>query len=79
MYGALHPKSDMDRLYVRRKGGGRGLISMERCVKEEKNSLGVYDANSEENLLRGVAAADTFNTEDTVMSGEFNKQKSQEL
>ena len=30
MYGGLHPKSDVDRLYVKRKEGGRGLISVER-------------------------------------------------
>ena len=27
IYGALHPKSDVDRLYIPRKEGGRGLIS----------------------------------------------------
>ena len=26
IYGALHPKSDVDRLYIPRKEGGRGLI-----------------------------------------------------
>ena len=40
MYGALHPKIDVDRLYVKRKEGGRGLMSVERCVKEQENSLG---------------------------------------
>ena len=79
MYGALHPKSDMGRLYVKRKEGGRGLMSVERCVKEEENSLGFYVANSEESLIRGVAATETINTEDTVMRGEFKKQKAQEL
>ena len=29
MYGGLHPKSDVDRLYVKRKEGGRGLTSVE--------------------------------------------------
>ena len=29
MYGALHPKSDMDRLYVKRKEGSRGVMSVE--------------------------------------------------
>ena len=32
-YGALHPKSDIDRLYITRKEGGRGLISIEDCVE----------------------------------------------
>ena len=29
IYGALHPKSDVDRLYIPTKEGGRGLISIE--------------------------------------------------
>ena len=29
MDGGLHPKSDVDRVYVSRKIGGRGLISCE--------------------------------------------------
>ena len=32
-YGALHRKSDVDRLYIPRKEGGRGLISIEDCVE----------------------------------------------
>ena len=39
MYGALHPKSDVDRFYIKRKEGGRGLMSVECCVREEENSL----------------------------------------
>ena len=37
MNGALHPKSDIDRLYLGRKNGGRGLISFEYCVRAEEN------------------------------------------
>lgn len=29
MHGALHPRSDVDRLYIPRKDGGRGMISIE--------------------------------------------------
>ena len=47
MYGVLHPKSDMDRLYVKRKEGGRDPISVERYLKEEENSLCFYVTNSE--------------------------------
>ena len=33
-HGALHPKSDVDRLYLQKQKGGRGLISCEdMCVK----------------------------------------------
>ena len=59
MYGRLHPKSDVDRLYVKRKDRGRGLISVERCIREEENSLGFYVANSEEKLVRGVLTTET--------------------
>ena len=69
----------MERLYIKRKEGGRGLMSAECCVREEKNSLGFYVVNSGENLLRRVVAAETINTEDTVVSGEFKKQNAQEL
>ena len=74
MYGAFHPKSDLDRLYIKRKEGGRGLMSVERCAREEQNSLGFYVNNSGE-----VDTAETINTEDTVTSGEFKKQEAQEL
>ena len=40
MNGALHPKGDVDRLYVTRMKGGRGLISCESCISSEKNNLG---------------------------------------
>ena len=42
IYGALHPKSDVDRLYVPRKEGGRGLICIQDCVKLEIRGLEVY-------------------------------------
>ena len=55
MYGVLHPKSDVDRLYVKRKKGGRSLMSVERCVKEDENSLGfmleILKENSSGELL----------------------------
>ena len=77
MYGGLHLKSDVDRLYVKRKEEGRGLISVERCIREY--SLGFYNANSEEILIGGVSAAETSNTRETITSVEFRKQKAREL
>ena len=78
-YGRLYPKSDVDRLYVKRKEGGRGLISVERCIREEENSLGFCVANSEENLIRRVSTAETINTRETLTSVEFKKQKAKGL
>ena len=42
MYGVLHPKSDIDRQYLKRKHEGRGLIRLEIRVRLEENSLGLY-------------------------------------
>ena len=38
IYGALHPKSYVDRLYIPRKDGGRDFMSIEDCVELGKNS-----------------------------------------
>ena len=54
-------------------------MNVKGCVREEENILGFYVVDSEENLMRRVVAADTVNTKDTVNSGEFKKQKAQEL
>ena len=36
----LHPRSDVDRLYVSRNEGGRGLKRCKMHLKTEENSLG---------------------------------------
>ena len=54
LYGALHPKSDVDGVYVARQKGLRGLISCEMCVKAEENNLAWYVRNSNERLMAGV-------------------------
>ena len=36
----LHPRSDVDRLYVSRNEGGSGLIGCKMRLKSEENSLG---------------------------------------
>ena len=54
MHKGLHPKSDVDRLYVSRKEEGRGLVNCESTIGSEENILGWYLKNSNENLLQGV-------------------------
>ena len=39
VYGALHPKSDVDRVYLSREITGRESISYERCIRMEENNL----------------------------------------
>ena len=52
---ALHPKSNVMRIYIKRRYGGRGLNSVEECCAAELRSIDFYLANSEEELLKVVA------------------------
>ena len=54
IYGALHPKSDIDRLYVPGKEGERGLISIEDCVELAIGGLEVHVHVSEERLIQAA-------------------------
>ena len=56
MKGAFHLKSDVDRLYMKRQVGGRGLISIADCVKAERLGLEEYADASEEWMLQEVSA-----------------------
>ena len=54
IYGALHPKSDVVRLYIPRKEGGRGLISIKDFVELAVRGLEVYVHESEERLTQAA-------------------------
>ena len=51
MHKALHPKSNVDRLYISRKEGGRGLISIEDTTRVAILGLQKYTQESEERLI----------------------------
>jgi hypothetical protein len=42
MYKTHHPKADIDRLYVKRKGGGRGLGHVDAAYKAEIINIAEY-------------------------------------
>lgn len=48
-------KTTVDRFYINRKNGGRGLISIQDCVENKRRILKEYLANSVEDLLRYMA------------------------
>ena len=54
MYQALHPRSNVDRLYLSRSEGGKGLLSQEECVIAENRSLGQYLKMNEDEWLRSA-------------------------
>ena len=71
MYGNLHPKSDIDRLYLKRKHEGRDLISIEMCVRSEENNLGSYVRGSNEMLLKSVKKVGMVKNENLMEKEEF--------
>ena len=52
IYGAHHPKVDVDRLYMKISIDGKGLIGVEDCVGVEVDSLERYLEVAEEKLLK---------------------------
>ena len=75
LYDALHPKSDVDRVYVARQKGGRGLISSEMCVKGEENKLAWYVRNSNERLMAGVRKIKILDSEQAKEKIEFKMDR----
>ena len=57
IYGALHHKSNVDRLYIPRKEGGRGLISIEDCVGLAITGLKVHVHGREERSIQTATGA----------------------
>ena len=74
IHGALHPISDIERVYLSREMGERGLIGCEGCISMEENNLGSYVRNSVEPLIEGVKVAETTEYNDTVSQKEFKQR-----
>ena len=74
-YGGLHPKSDVDRLYITRKDGGRGLIAIEDCVELAVRGLEVYVHGSEERLLQAARGDRVDGFEAASISKKRRKRK----
>ena len=74
MYGALHSKSDVNRVYLPRARGGLGLISCERCNRSEENNTGWYVRNSIEPLLKALKIAGILDVVNCIKPGEFKKK-----
>ena len=75
IYGALHPKSNVDRLHIPRKEEGRGLISIEDCVELEIKSLEVYVHRSEERLIQAARGDKIDGLEGASVLNRSKKEK----
>ena len=67
---ALHPKSDVDRLYLHRNEGGRGLKSAQDTTELAILGLDNYARNSHEKLM---TAAREDSNEDLETEQEFKQ------
>ena len=54
MHRGLHPRSSVDRLYLPRAQGGRGLVSVKDCIELERSNLFDYAASNNERLLKAA-------------------------
>ena len=72
IYGALHTKSDVDTLYIPRKKGERGLISIEDYFGLAIRGLKVYVHGNEERLTQ-AAKGDKIN--DLEVSSALERSK----
>ena len=50
---SLYPNSNVMRIYIKRRYGGRSLISVEECCAAELRTIDFYLVNNEEELLEG--------------------------
>ena len=73
MHKALHPRDDVDRLYVSRKEGGRRLASIEDSVDTSIQRLEDYIEKHERRLIAAIRN-NTDNTIDNKMT-KTRKQK----
>ena len=84
MHGAFHPKSNVERLYYPRKQGGRGLISIERTIQEEEESLRKYVAEkaptdqliseyAKKEKINEAAQRPTTNWQDKPLHGKYHQ------
>ena len=70
---ALHPQSDVDKLYLPRQAGGRGLLQIRQTVKEEKRALNDYIENSTEHALKAVSDEELLKVNES--KSEYHKKE----
>ena len=75
LFSALHPKCDVDRVYVEPQKGGRGLIGREIYVKVEENNLAWYFRNSNERVMAGVKKIKILYSEGAKEKNEFKRER----
>ena len=72
----LHPRSSVTSFYMKRKEGGRALISVEYSIKTERSGFYHYLKESKDNMLTGALNENVIEHGET--KEEFTKKKRDE-
>ena len=79
MFGVFHIRSSVARLYMKRKDGGRGLMSVLDCVRAEEISLNEYLVASDEWMLKVAASNVEVGEDKTEYMKRVDKERADEL
>ena len=74
MHNGLHPKSNVDRIYIPREEGGRGLISVEDCVESVTLGLERYINDSDERLIKAARKISGGHNNETEVEYKIRKK-----
>ena len=75
MNGCMHTRSNVARLYLPRKEGGRGLISIEECVNKESKSLHGYLRETTEWMLQAALKEKVLDEEENLQDYQKRRQE----
>ena len=74
MHNGLHPKSNVERIYIPREEGGRGLISVEDCVESATLGLERYINDSDERLIKAARKISGGHNNETEVEYKIRKK-----
>ena len=74
MNGCLHTRSNFASLYLLRKEGGRGLIGIKECVRQESKSLRGYLRESTEWMLQAALKEKVIVEEESLQDYERRRK-----
>ena len=77
MHNGLHPRSNVDRLYIPPSEGGRGLLSVKDTVNLTKLGLQGYVKMSDERLISAARGANEVTDREAAIESknDFKKRK----
>ena len=78
MNGGFHRQGSALRLYMKRKEGWRGVISVEKCVRLEEKSLFEYVKASKEWMLKEVVQMRWVLKEQEESRDDYRERKARE-